>query len=382
MPELFIGLMSGTSMDGVDAALARIDGQDLALLDTLACPLDPELHRAIHQLSSPGDNEIDRLGQLDRQLGRVFGNAANRLLSQAGIAPEQVRAIGSHGQTIRHRPPSAVADPNTAFTLQIGDPNTISEITGITTVADFRRRDMCAGGEGAPLAPAFHAAAFSADHCARAIVNIGGIANVSLLPARTITAVGTLAPVIGFDTGPGNTLMDQWIGRHRGERFDADGRWGAEGNLNENLLQALLQHPYLVQAAPKSTGKEMFNLPWLDLILKQHPGLDPRDVQACLAEFTARSIAAAIIGADESVGEVYICGGGAANGDLMRRLYQQLKPRTLATTAELGCEPDWVEAAAFAWLAHRTLQALPGNLPAVTGARGERILGAIYPGGR
>jgi anhydro-N-acetylmuramic acid kinase len=257
--------------------------------------------------------------------------------------------------------------------LQIGDPNTIAEITGITTVADFRRRDVAAGGEGAPLAPAFHAAVFSSPEHARAIINIGGIANISLLDGDSVA---------GFDSGPGNTLLDHWIHDQCGKQFDHDGSWAAEGNVDETLLERLLQHPYLEMAPPKSTGKEVFNFSWLQQQLQDAPGLEPRDVQATLAEFTATSICTALAQHPVSVDENYVCGGGAANSDLMRRLYRQLSPAHLGTTSELGCDPAWVEAAAFAWLAQRTLEGLSGNLPTVTGAVGERVLGAIYPGKR
>ena len=312
------------------------------------------------------------MGRLDRRLGSLFGKACLQLLDQAKVNAAEVRAIGSHGQTIRHRPPSSAAVEEPAFTLQIGDPNTIAEITGIPTVADFRRRDIAAGGEGAPLAPAFHAAAFSKPGCPRAIVNIGGIANISLLRDNETS---------GFDCGPGNTLLDHWAQRQLGQAYDLNGSWGAEGAVNVELLEQLLSHPYLAQSAPKSTGKESFNLDWLDGELAQADPLDPQDVQATLAEFTAACICDAIASQPDPVDEVYICGGGAANVDLMRRISARIEPLPLGTTSELGCDPAWVEAAAFAWLAHRTLEGLSGNLPAVTGATGERILGAVYAGG-
>ena len=359
--------MSGTSMDGIDAVLLRV-GNSIELQDCHEHTIPPELRRRIHDLSHPGDNEIDRMGSLDRDLGRCFAEATQALLARAGVPAERIRAIGSHGQTVRHRPPSSGADP--AFTLQIGDPNTIAEITGITTVADFRRRDVAAGGEGAPLVPAFHAAAFGDASTRRAIVNIGGIANVTLLLDGEIS---------GFDTGPGNTLLDQWIERHRGLAYDPLGSWSAEGGVDSALLESLCDHPFLATPAPKSTGKEAFNIEWLDGILASLPVIEAQDVQSTLAEFTARSITDGL--APHAVEEVYVCGGGAANTDLMRRLYQRLKPARLGTTAELGCDPAWVEAAAFAWLAGRTLDGLSGNVTAVTGAAGERILGAVYAGG-
>lgn len=368
MPDdLFVGLMSGTSMDAVDAALLRVAEGEFELLDCREHPISAELRDRIHLLSHPGDDEIQRLGELDRDIGCCFADAAQCLLAQSGTAAGQVRAIGSHGQTVRHLPPSATSGQ--AFSLQIGDPNTIAELTGITTVADFRRRDIAAGGEGAPLAPAFHAAAFGAAGKRRAIVNIGGIANVTLLLASEVS---------GFDTGPGNTLLDQWIGRHRGEAYDPLGSWSAEGEVQRELLTRLAAHPFFSLPPPKSTGKEMFNLSWLDGITDGLAAMEPRDVQATLAELTALTIADSLAPLD--LDDVYVCGGGAANTDLMRRLYQRIAPASLGTTAELGCDPAWVEAAAFAWLAWRTLEGLPGNLPAVTGARSERVLGAIYPG--
>jgi anhydro-N-acetylmuramic acid kinase len=358
-------------MDAIDAALVKIRAGGVELISCLEYPIAPALREQINSLSHGGEDEIERLGQLDCRLGQHFAQATLDLLSQAGVERSRIRAIGSHGQTIRHRPPSAAGASEAAFTLQIGDPNTIAEITGITTVADFRRRDIAAGGEGAPLAPAFHAAAFSAPGHARAIINIGGIANISLLDGDSVT---------GFDSGPGNTLLDHWILEHCGLRFDHDGSWAAEGKVDEALLERLLQHPHIKLAPPKSTGKEAFNLDWLLQQMRDSPGLEPRDIQATLAEFTATSICNALVQHATSVDEIYVCGGGAANGDLMRRLYRKLSPAHLGTTAELGCDPAWVEAAAFAWLAQRTLEGLSGNLPAVTGAVGERILGAIYPG--
>ena len=284
----------------------------------------------------------------------------------------QVRAIGCHGQTVRHRPPSGSASAIEAFTLQIADPNTIAERTGIPTVADFRRRDIAAGGEGAPLAPAFHAAAFARAGTARAIVNIGGIANVSLLDGEQWTG--------GFDSGPGNTLLDLWTRRHRGERYDRQGSWAASGQVLPKLLDHLLRDDYFSLSGPRSTGKETFNLGWLDARLTQFAGSDPSDIQATLAELTAASIADAIGNSSLAVDEIYVCGGGAHNTDLLARLDKRLPGAALNSTAALGIEPDWVEAVTFAWLAHRTLNGLAGNAPAVTGASGERVLGAIYPG--
>ncbi len=370
-PALYIGLMSGTSVDGIDAALLAIDEQSRELVETHAHPLAPMTRSAIAAISQPGADEIERLGPLDRTLGAEFGEAALALLEKAGVSPSAVTAIGSHGQTIRHRPASQGHPPETAYTLQIADPNTMAELTGITTVADFRRRDMAAGGEGAPLAPAFHRAAFAAPGTRRAIVNIGGIANISLLDGATLIA--------GFDCGPGNTLLDQWIEQHRGERYDAAGAWARGGQVATELLDELLRHPFFTQTGPRSTGKESFNLPWARAALAGHDNVAPQDVQATLLELTARGIALAMRGSGMKVEEVYVCGGGAHNTFMLERLAALLSPATVATTQALGLHPDWVEAATFAWLAHRTLSGLPGNAPAVTGAAGERLLGAIYP---
>jgi anhydro-N-acetylmuramic acid kinase len=369
--SLLVGLMSGTSVDAIDAALVRTNGVSLQLIDSLEYPISAEIKAEISSLSHPGSNEIERMGSLDRQLGQLFAEACVALLLQADIDHRQVRAIGCHGQTIRHFPPSAIDSSEAAFTLQIGDPNTIAEITGITTVADFRRRDIAAGGEGAPLAPAFHAAVFNSPKKIRAIINIGGIANLSLLSGSQVT---------GFDSGPGNTLMDLWVHANRGEQYDADGAWAASGIVSEHLLKRLLQHPYLQLVAPKSTGKEVFNMAWLQQQTRDLPAFPAEDVQATLAEFTARTITDALASTGQEVDEIFVCGGGAANGDLMARIRRKVSPVHLGTTTELGCDPGWVEAAAFAWLAYRRLESLSGNITAVTGASAERILGGVYTG--
>ena len=367
---LFIGLMSGTSIDAIDSALVRCEGDYVQLLATHQHDIPEPVRARIAELSHPGANEIERMGPLDRELGRLFADASLALLAEAGERAGHVRAIGSHGQTVRHRPPSNCAAAD-SFTLQLGDPNTIAEITGITTIADFRGRDIAAGGEGAPLAPAFHAAAFAKEGVNRAIVNIGGIANASLLAGLELR--------MGFDTGPGNTLLDHWIRRHRNLDFDRDGHWSSAGTVVDALLQDLLQDPYFARTGPRSSGKEAFNLNWLDSYLAGHPGLQEQDVQATLAELTATTIARAINSSGVRISEVYICGGGAHNHDLMQRLRRQLPLASLALTTTIGMDPDWVEAVTFAWLAHRTLEGLAGNAPAVTGASGARVLGGIYP---
>jgi anhydro-N-acetylmuramic acid kinase len=366
--QRYIGLMSGTSVDAIDAALIEIDNNGTRLVASHQHAIPDKVRNEIAAISLPGDNEIERLGPLDRQLGRLFAEATLALISSAGGSSGSITAIGSHGQTVRHRPASSGREHASSFSLQIGDPNTIAELTGITTVADFRRRDMAAGGEGAPLAPAFHAAAFSADEVNRAVVNIGGIANVSLMQGKNLLA--------GFDTGPGNTLLDIWAGKHLDAPFDRDGKWASSGSVLPNLLARLMSHPYFELSGPRSTGKEDFNAPWLEAQLNDAA---PQDVQATLAEFTAHSIAKTIQDSEIDVGEVYICGGGAHNTDLMERLERALNPASVASTEVLGLHPDWVEAATFAWLAHQTLAGLAGNAPTVTGAAAGRVLGGIYP---
>lgn len=369
---LYLGLMSGTSVDGIDAALTEIDGTGagVKLIAARAGRIHPELRGRILALTETGRDEIDRLGQLDVEIGELFARTAEELLDAAGVEPEKVSAIGSHGQTVRHRPHGKVP-----FTLQIGDPNTIAERTGITTVADFRRRDIVAGGQGAPLVPAFHAAIFRSDKKNRAIVNIGGMANVTILPANPS------GKVMGFDTGPGNVFLDAWHERHHGTAIDLDGIWARTGSLNPSLLDRLLEHPFLRRPPPKSTGREEFGICHLDELLRDMPERpEPSDVQATLAEFTARTITDAITRWATACDEIYLCGGGAHNGFLCERLAATLPDRLVESTSSLGVDPDWVEAMAFAWLAHRTLKGLTGNLPDVTGASHPVVLGGIYPG--
>lgn len=368
---LFIGLMSGTSVDAIDAALVRCGPDSIEILATHQHDIPTTIREEVAAISAPGANEIDRMGVLDRQLGLLFADAVNYLLAATDTKHSDVRAVGSHGQTIRHRPPSAGDASAENFTLQIGDPNTITEQTGIPTVADFRRRDIAAGGEGAPLAPAFHAAVLAEPGVNRAIVNIGGIANISVLRGLEL--------VQGFDTGPGNTLLDHWVQRHQDKPYDTDGHWAASGQVSSALLAALLAHPYFEKTGARSTGKEAFNLQWLDTQLKT--GQDPKaaDVQATLAQLTAASIAGAVAGSAVTIDELYVCGGGAHNKDLMNRLDRELPDVKISSTMAIGMHPDWVEAAAFAWLASQCLERLTGNAPLVTGAKGPRVLGAIYP---
>lgn len=363
--------MSGTSVDAIDAALVRCERDSVTLLATHEHAIPPETKGRIAALSHSGPDEIERMGALDRELGRLFAEATLRLLALADTQPQDVIAIGSHGQTVRHRPPSA--DHAASFTLQIGDPNTIAELTGITTVADFRRRDIAAGGEGAPLAPAFHAAVLSRPGVNRFIINIGGIANVSVLEGSALR--------MGFDSGPGNTLLDHWIASRLEKPFDRNGEWSATGRPDPELLQHLLAHPYFRKEGPRSTGKEDFNLAWLEGHLARCGTIAAEDVQATLLELTCTSIVHAVRSCPLGPDEIFVCGGGSHNAHLMARLAELLAPAPVASTTEIGMDPDWVEAATFAWLASRTLDGLAGNAPAVTGAAAARILGGIYRGG-
>lgn len=367
MSERYIGLMSGTSMDAIDATLLRIgpDGCriEAALSHAMREDTLAELRRLVEY---PAEAGLETLGRLDTALGEEFASAALAVLEVAGVDPATVRAIGSHGQTVMHAPRGPWP-----FSTQIADPNVIVSHTGITTVADFRRRDIALGGEGAPLVPAFHQAVFGSPREYRAVLNIGGIANLTLLPPD--------GAVSGFDTGPGNTLLDNWTRRQRGQPYDEDGSWAASAACDETLLGLLLEHEFFERAAPKSTGVEDFNLTWLQGILDGLPQpLAPGTVQATLSELTARTVGAELRRASPEPGRLLLCGGGARNDDLIDRLRHQLQGWDIGPTDALGIEADWVEAAAFAWLAYRTLAGQSGNVPAATGARRETVLGAIY----
>jgi anhydro-N-acetylmuramic acid kinase len=361
---LYLGMMSGTSMDAIDASLVDFEATPLRIVASSATAFEPSLKRRIAALVDSADRvSLDELGQIDIALARAFAASANELLRTAGVAAAAVAAIGSHGQTIRHRP-----DLPLPFTLQIGDPSTLAEATGITVVADFRRRDVAAGGQGAPLLPVFHDQVFRSDAEDRAIVNLGGIGNITVLSRN--------APVTGFDTGPGNRLLDAWIAQHRGLDYDAGGEWAATGTCDEALLLRLLDEPYLSLAPPKSTGRELFNLPWLTDRLA---GVErrPQDVQATLREFTAASVADAVRRFTPGAA-LYVCGGGARNQGLLDAIARRVAPNRVASTALLGLDPDYVEAVAFAWFARRTQAGLTSSAGSVTGARGARILGGIY----
>lgn len=364
----YIGLMSGTSADAIDAALVSIEQSQFEIISTYQHPLNNETRSRILDLYHPDLNEIDRLGALDVELGKLFAEAALSVIDAAGLSPCQISAIGSHGQTIRHRPRQPVSYP---FTLQIGDPNTIAEQTGITTVADFRRRDMAVGGQGAPLVPAFHQAMFAHETRSRIILNIGGIANITVLPPE--------GDVKGYDTGPGNGLMDAWIQKCKGKNLDDGGQWAMTGNVSTTLLKTMLAHDYFQLPPPKSTGREEFHIRWLVNVLKQLSPISDQDIQASLLELTAVSIRDCII-RECNEGDILLCGGGAYNLALRARLSELMPHYHVTSTEAFGIPPTWVEASAFAWLAMRTMHQLTGNLRSVTGAYKDVILGGVYPG--
>jgi anhydro-N-acetylmuramic acid kinase len=365
MAERYIGLMSGTSADGIDAVLMEFSPSPRILATHYSTYPDSvkERTRRIMLGQHIGD-PLDEAGSLDSELGELFGAAVLALLEGSKTEPKDVRAIGSHGQTIRHRPRQAHP-----FTTQIADPNIIAARTGIAVVADFRRRDVALGGQGAPLLPAFHKVAFGSDSEDRLVLNTGGIANITLLPAR--------GEVRGFDTGPANVLMDIVSRDELQQPFDTGGKVAASGTIDAVLLASMLQEPYFRMPAPKSTGPELFNRPWLDRHL-QGRTLAAKDLLATLAELTARTVAEAALQHSSWVKHVYVCGGGANNAHLLARLAAQLPGASVESTAAIGIDPAWVEAAGFAWLAYRTLNHQPGNLPPVTGAGKHAVLGAIY----
>ena len=362
---LFIGLMSGTSVDGIDAALVEF-GTAPVLHFARTYPMPEILAQDVLALSqAKGVASLDTVGRLDTRLGEAFADTARRLLDDAGASAKTICAIGSHGQTLRHRP-----DGDAPFTMQLGDANIIAERTGITTVADFRRRDVAAGGQGAPLVPAFHVAVLRDDSEDRAVLNIGGIANLSLLPAQ--------GAVRGFDTGPGNGLMDAWCRRHRNEHFDHGGEFAAQGKADADLLAKLMTDSHLALPPPKSTGRDHYHLDWLDEQLAGS-ALAAADVQATLLAFTTHTIVDALHASLPTCQRVLACGGGIHNTRLLAARQIELGDIALDTTAAFGIDPDFMEAIAFAWLARETLAGRPGNLPSVTGARGTRVLGVIYP---
>ncbi|MCS7101131.1 MAG: anhydro-N-acetylmuramic acid kinase, partial [Burkholderiaceae bacterium] len=342
MRELFIGLMSGTSLDGVDAVLADFATTPPRVHGHVHHGFAGELREALLALQRPGADELHRAAVVAQHLARAYAAAVGDLLRHAEVEPAEVRALGVHGQTVRHR-------PDAGYTIQLNAPATLAELTGIDVVADFRSRDLAAGGQGAPLVPAFHAVLFAAE-TPRAVINLGGIANLTGLPAR-----GSGEAVIGFDCGPGTVLLDAWAREHLGEPFDRDGRWAAGGCVDEALLQTLLAEPFFAAAPPKSTGRELFDLPWLRAQLARHPPLAPQDVMATLTRLTAAAIGGALAQHFPQAREVVVCGGGAYNATLLRMLAEEVAPRPLFSSAALGVAPEQVEALAFAWLARECL---------------------------
>ena len=365
MPDYYIGLISGTSMDGVDAALVEFGDRTVDIVSGLTTPYPDALRSKLMAATrAPETCTADVIGALDHWVGECFRDAALELIQAAGVEPGQVRAIGSHGQTLRHRP-----DEERPYTLQIGSAAIIAKGTGIDCVADFRSADLALGGQGAPLVPPFHEWLFRSPDLDRCVLNIGGIANITVLPSAP-------GPISGFDTGPGNTLMDAWVRRHYSVLYDDDGRWASLGTVVPPLLDAMLADPYFARTPPKSTGFEYFNDDWLSDLVEDDAEF--ADVQATLAELTAATIADSIAEHAAGTREVLVCGGGVHNTDLMRRLGGRLPEVALLSTAESGLDPDSVEACAFAWLAMRNVTGETGNAPGVTGASRAAVLGAVH----
>lgn len=360
----YIGIMSGTSLDGVDAVLAELGGAAPVRLESFYLPYSAELRKQLLDLHDAGKDELHRAALLGNELAQCYARAVAGLLDRSGVGADTIAAIGCHGQTVRHRPESG-----SNYTIQLGNAALLAELTGITVVGDFRSRDIAAGGQGAPLVPAFHQALFSHSHLHRLIVNIGGIANVTSLPPG--------GRVSGFDCGPGNLLMDAWCLRHTGKTYDENGAWAASGQVIPALLARFLTHPFFSAPPPKSTGRDVFNLSWLEAYLSGNERAE--DVQATLLQLTVAGIAMTVSVSFPQVQEVYVCGGGARNRVLVDRIRAALPGQKTGLTDDLGVDADWLEAFAFAWLAQQTVSGKPGNLPEVTGARGARMLGAIYP---
>jgi anhydro-N-acetylmuramic acid kinase len=370
--DLYVGLMSGTSLDGVDVAIVDFAQSPPQLHFCSTTAYSDSVRDRLLDLCRSQTTSLDELYSLDAELGEIYAGVVNTALKNAGIPPQQIVAIGCHGQTIRHSPDSAIP-----YTAQIGDPNRIAARTGIDTVADFRRKDIALSGQAAPLAPAFHRFLFRSSKEDRAIINVGGISNISYLPADHNAAI------LGFDTGPGNTLLDYWTEQHRNRPFDEGGAWARTGAVNSELLARMLDgEPYFCQSAPKSTGTEYFNPDWLMTFLNSaaSESLSPADVQTTLVELTARTIAEALIELPSGILNCYLCGGGAHNLYLMERLALALPKCSVNTTAKLGLDPDFVEASAFAWLARERVNLRTGNISEVTRARQTTILGGIYAG--
>ena len=381
MSDLYIGLMSGTSLDGVDGVLVDFSAEKLQVLQHVAAPFPANLRAELLALNQAGDNELHRAALAGNALARTYAQVVAGLLSESGIQASEVRAVGAHGQTVRHRPgefdgDTALNRPATGYTLQLNNPALLAELTGMDVIADFRSRDVAAGGQGAPLVPAFHQSVFSRPGETVQVLNVGGIANVTVL--------GADGSVLGFDCGPGNALMDGWCQTHTGQPYDAAGAWAAGGQVVPGVLAALMTEPYLAKAPPKSTGRDLFNAAWLAAHLSAWRGLDPVDVQATLTEFTAKACSSSILcyeNKHETIinPSLIVCGGGALNLHLMQRLQAHLPRHRVASSTAWCLPPLEVEATAFAWLARKMVRREAGSLERVTGADGARVLGALYP---
>ena len=365
---MYIGLMSGTSLDGVDGVLADFSQEKMAVVGHASAPLAPDLRAELLALNTPGPNELHHAALAGNALALAYADVVHTLLHRSGIPASAVQAIGAHGQTVRHRPQEF---DGTGYTLQLNNPSLLAERTGIAVVADFRSRDVAAGGQGAPLVPAFHRGMFGRAGKTVLVLNIGGISNLSVLDAD--------GSVQGFDCGPGNALMDHWCQLHTGQSFDRDGAWAAQGTVLPDLLATLLQEPFLHQPPPKSTGRDLFNPAWLADKLAAHSQARPVDVQATLTELTASACATSALSYGKNSNTLAVCGGGALNTHLMRRLQALSHSASVVPTNALGLPALQVEAAAFAWLARQTVLGQTGSLQSVTGAQGARVLGAVYP---
>lgn len=368
MTNLYIGIMSGTSLDGVDLVLVDFTCSPPKIVASDFTPMPEHLHQKLTALLYSGETSLQHLGEIDHQLGLLYGEAVNHFLEKQHLSPEKIQAIGCHGQTVWHSPTA-----DFPFTMQIGDMNLVAAKTGITTIGDFRRKDMAMGGQGAPLVPAFHQAIFADPQRFTVVLNIGGISNISVLAPNQ--------PLIGYDVGAGNTLMDSWIEQHQNKRYDKNGDWARSGQVDKCLLADLLDEPFFQQPPPKSTGRELFNLTWLTNKLAKHTALLAQDVQRTLLEFTAVSITHELhrLNTQHLPCLLLVCGGGAHNTLLMERLHALLPSWQISVTTEFGLHVDFVEAAAFAWLAYQRMHNLPSNAPTVTGAKSAVSLGVIYP---
>ena len=377
MRKYFIGLMSGTSLDGADGVLVDFSGGTLRVVAAATEPFDNSFRTELLALNTPTDNELHRAAQAGNQLAAVYARVVYQLLERAaehGISAAQIEAIGAHGQTIRHLPQRTSNEASGAgYTIQLNNPSLLAELTGIAVVADFRGRDVAAGGQGAPLVPAFHQSVFGRTDRVVTVLNLGGIANLSVLPAEG------KGQILGFDCGPGNALMDAWCQQHTGKPFDAGGAWAASGKLQPTLLASLLEEPYFSAPPPKSTGRDLFSMAWLAAKLAPFSAEQPQDIQNTLTELTASACISCASSYGKDSTELVVCGGGAFNAHLMKRLQTGLPSMKVLSSAAHGLPPLQVEAAAFAWLARQAVSRQPGNLASVTGAAGPRVLGAIYP---